>query len=44
MQDLISKYENDNQIKSYISKSPSPGEIFSEFKLKTPVNTRAAIS
>ena len=31
------------QINSYIAKRPSPGEIFSEFKLKTPINTRAAV-
>jgi DNA polymerase elongation subunit (family B) len=31
------------QINSYIAKRPSPGEIFSEFKLKAPINTKAAI-
>ena len=31
------------QISSYIAKRPSPGEIFSEFKLKAPVNTKAAV-
>jgi len=31
------------QINSYIAKRPSPGEIFSEFKLKAPVNTKAAV-
>jgi hypothetical protein len=31
------------QITSYIAKRPSPGEIFSEFKLKAPVNTKAAV-
>ena len=31
------------QINSYIAKRPSPGEIFSEFKLKTPINTRGAV-
>lgn len=39
----IAKPTGVKQIKSYISKRPSPGEIFSEFKLKTPVNTRAAV-
>jgi DNA polymerase elongation subunit (family B) len=32
------------QINSYIAKRPSPGEIFSEFKLKAPVNTKAAVA
>ena len=32
------------QISSYIAKRPSPGEIFSEFKLKAPVNTKAAVA
>jgi len=31
------------QIKSYIAKRPSPGEIFSEFRSKAPINTKAAI-
>jgi DNA polymerase elongation subunit (family B) len=31
------------QINSYIAKRPSPGEIFSEFKIKTPINTRSAV-
>ncbi len=31
------------QIRSYIAKRPSPGEIFSEFRTKTPINTRAAV-
>jgi DNA polymerase elongation subunit (family B) len=31
------------QINSYIAKRPAPGEIFSEFKLKAPVNTKAAV-
>ena len=31
------------QIRSYIAKRPSPGEIFSEFKLKAPINTKAAV-
>jgi hypothetical protein len=31
------------QINSYIAKRPSPGEIFSEFKLKAPINTKAAV-
>jgi hypothetical protein len=31
------------QINSYISKRPAPGEIFSEFRLKAPVNTKAAV-
>jgi len=31
------------QIGSYIAKRPTSGEIFSEFKIKTPVNTRAAV-
>jgi len=31
------------QISSYIAKRPTSGEIFSEFKIKTPVNTRAAV-
>lgn len=31
------------QISSYIAKRPSPGEIFSEFKLKAPINTKAAV-
>jgi hypothetical protein len=31
------------QINSYIAKRPSPGEIFSEFKLKAPVNTKSAV-
>jgi DNA polymerase elongation subunit (family B) len=30
-------------IGSYIAKRPSPGEIFSEFKLKAPINTKAAV-
>jgi DNA polymerase elongation subunit (family B) len=32
------------QINSYIAKRPAPGEIFSEFKLKAPVNTKAAVA
>lgn len=32
------------QINSYISRRPSPGEIFSEFKLKAPINTKAAVA
>jgi DNA polymerase elongation subunit (family B) len=31
------------QINSYIAKRPSPGEIFSEFKLKAPINTKSAV-
>ena len=31
------------QINSYVAKRPSPGEIFSEFKLKAPVNTKSAV-
>jgi hypothetical protein len=31
------------QINSYIAKRPSPGEIFSEFRLKAPINTKAAV-
>jgi hypothetical protein len=31
------------QINSYIAKRPAPGEIFSEFKLKAPINTKAAV-
>lgn len=31
------------QIKSYVAKRPSPGEIFSEFRIKAPINTKAAI-
>jgi hypothetical protein len=31
------------QINSYIAKRPAPGEIFSDFKLKAPVNTKAAV-
>ena len=30
-------------INSYIAKRPAPGEIFSEFKLKAPVNTKGAV-
>jgi len=30
-------------IRSYIAKRPTPGEIFSEFRTKAPINTKAAI-
>ena len=39
----ISKPTGVKQINSYIARRPSPGEIFSEFKLKAPVNTKAAV-
>ena len=31
------------QINAYIARRPSPGEIFSEFKLKAPINTKGAV-
>ena len=39
----IAKPTGVKQINSYIAKRPAPGEIFSEFKLKAPVNTKAAV-
>ena len=39
----ISKPTGVKQINSYIAKRPSPGEIFSEFKLKAPINTKSAV-
>jgi len=39
----IAKPTGVKQINSYIAKRPSPGEIFSEFKLKAPVNTKSAV-
>ena len=39
----VAKPTGVKQISSYIAKRPSPGEIFSEFKLKAPVNTKAAV-
>jgi hypothetical protein len=39
----IAKPTGVKQINSYIARRPSPGEIFSEFKLKAPVNTKAAV-
>ena len=38
----IAKPTGVKQINSYIAKRPAPGEIFSEFKLKAPINTKAA--
>jgi DNA polymerase elongation subunit (family B) len=31
------------QINSYIERRPSPGEIFSDFRSKAPINTKAAV-
>ena len=39
----IAKPTGVKQINSYIARRPSPGEIFSEFKLKAPINTKAAV-
>jgi DNA polymerase elongation subunit (family B) len=39
----IAKPTGVKQISSYIAKRPSPGEIFSELKLKCPINTKAAV-
>ena len=39
----IAKPTGVKQINSYIAKRPSPGEIFSELRLKCPINTKAAI-
>jgi len=39
----IAKPTGVKQINSYIAKRPSPGEIFSELKLKCPINTKAAV-
>jgi len=39
----ISKPTGVKQITSYVAKRPSLGEIFSELKIKCPINTRAAI-
>ena len=39
----IAKPTGVKQISAYIAKRPSPGEIFSELKLKCPINTRAAV-
>lgn len=39
----IAKPTGVKQIGAYIAKRPSPGEIFSELKLKCPINTKAAI-
>lgn len=39
----IAKPTGVKQISSYIAKRPSPGEIFSELKLKCPINTKSAV-
>jgi len=39
----IAKPTGVKQIGTYIAKRPSPGEIFSELKLKCPINTKAAV-
>jgi hypothetical protein len=39
----IAKPTGVKQISAYVAKRPSPGEIFSELKLKCPINTRAAV-
>jgi len=40
---VIAKPTGVKQISNYIVRRPSPGEIFSELKLRCPINTRAAI-
>ena len=40
---VISKPTGVKQISSYITNRPSPGEIFSELRIKCPINTKAAV-